>query len=489
MKLTAKDLPKQIGRTDLVVVFATKGRSPELPNGIELSAAARKDFRATARETRLCDPVAGTAKRVLLVGLGEGRKLGAEELRRSAAVAIKAIHKLQLTSASVVVSDGLAKSLGGFEAAGVALAEGMVMGSYRFDELKSKAKKLVLKTVTCFGAGAEFRRGLKRGTVIAEANCYARDLQNRPGNKMRPRDFASEARSLARKSPKITAKALTEKQMAELGMGSILSVSEGSSEPAFMVHMTYKPKKKALGKLCFVGKGLTFDSGGISLKPGARMDEMKFDMSGGAAVMGIFHALGQLDFPYEIHGVVPTSENMPASNATKPGDVVTAMNGKTIEVNNTDAEGRLILADALCYVSKKIKPDTIIDLATLTGAVVVALGHELTGMFPTTKKLGADLTKAGERTGEHVWELPLFDCHKDQMKGAYSDLRNINQGQGNGSTTGAAFLSYFVGEGIDWCHLDIAGAAWGSLNRDYRGGKSGTGVGVRLLLDYLAHKS
>jgi leucyl aminopeptidase len=489
MKLTAKDLPNKLGRTELLVVFATKGHRPELPEGIELGAAARKDFGGKARETRLCDPVAGAAKRVLLVGLGETRKLGSEELRRAAAVAIKAAEKLGMASVSAVISAATAKSVGGFGAAGEALAEGLVMGAYKYDELKSSRKKAAVQAVTCLGAGLEFRRGTKRGRILAEANCYTRDLQNRPGNKMRPRDFASEARRLARKSPRLSAKALTEKQMADLGMGSILSVSAGSSEPAFMVHMTYKPKKKALGKICIVGKGLTFDSGGISLKPGARMDEMKFDMSGGAAVMGIFHALGQLDFPYEIHGVVPTSENMPASNATKPGDVVTAMNGKTIEVNNTDAEGRLILADALCYASKKIKPDTIIDMATLTGAVVVALGHELSGMFPSTKKLGSELTKAGERTGELVWELPLLDCHRDQMKGAYSDLRNINSGQGNGSTSGAAFLSYFVGEGIDWCHLDIAGAAWGSLNRDYRGGKSGTGVGVRLLLDYLDNKS
>ncbi|MDG1500277.1 MAG: M17 family metallopeptidase, partial [Planctomycetota bacterium] len=218
---------------------------------------------------------------------------------------------------------------------------------------------------------------------------------------------------------------------------------------------------------------------------GARMDEMKFDMSGGAAVMGTFHALAKLDVNVEVHCVVVASENMPAHNATKPGDIVTAMNGLTIEVINTDAEGRLILADGLCYASKKIKPDTIIDLATLTGAVVVALGHEISGMFPNTKKLGKDLAKAGENTGERLWELPLLEEHKTQLKGAYGDLRNINSGQGNGSSAGAAFLSHFVGEGIDWCHLDIAGTAWGSENRDYRGGKTGTGVGVRLLMDYL----
>ena len=489
MKLTAKDRPAKLGRTELLVVFATKGKKPELPEGLELSAAAKKDFTGKARETRLCDPIAGDAKRVLMVGLGEGKSLGAEELRRAAAVAVKAAEALGVASATVLLSEALEKSLGGADAAGVAVAEGLVMGAYKYDELKSARTKPSLSSVLALGSGADFKRGVRRGKLIAEANCYTRDLQNRPGNKMRPRDFANEARAFARRSTRITTKVLTEAQMAEFGMGSLLSVSAGSIEPAFLVHMTYKPKARSKGRICLVGKGLTFDSGGISLKPGAHMDEMKFDMSGGAAVMGVFHALCSMDLPYELHGVVATSENMPAHNATKPGDVVTAMNGKTIEVINTDAEGRLILADALCYASEKIKPDTMIDLATLTGAVVIALGHELSGMFPTTRKLAAELTKAGERTGELVWELPLLDCHRDQMKGTYADLRNINSGEGNGSTTGAAFLSNFVGEGIEWCHLDIAGVAWGTLDRNYRGGKTGTGVGVRLLLDYLDHKS
>ena len=489
MKLTVKDRGAKLGRTELLVAFATKGKKPVLPDGVELSAATRADFTGASRAKRLADPTAGPAKRVLLIGLGEAKQADAEALRRAAAVAAKEAERLGVATVTCHVSEAVEKTVGGAEAAGAALAEGLVMGSYRFVELKSKRDKPKCGSAALLGAGAAFKRGARYGRIVAEANCYTRDLQNRPGNKMRPRDFAAEARKLARKGAKVTTKVLSEKQMQDLGMGSLLSVSAGSIEPAQLVHMTYKPKGKSKGRLAFVGKGLTFDSGGISLKPGARMDEMKFDMSGGAAVMGIFHALCSLDLPYEIHGVVPASENMPAHNATKPGDVVTAMNGKTIEVVNTDAEGRLILADALVYTSTKIKPDTIIDLATLTGAVIVALGHELSGMFPTTRKLAKELTAAGERTGELVWELPLLDCHKDQMKGAYGDLRNINSGQGNGSTTGAAFLSNFVGEGIEWCHLDIAGTAWGSLDRDYRGGKTGTGVGVRLLVDYLSNKA
>ena len=216
------------------------------------------------------------------------------------------------------------------------------------------------------------------------------------------------------------------------------------------------------------------------------MWDMKYDMSGGAAVLGVFHALAHgLDVNVEVHGVVPASENLPDAAATKPGDLSTAMNGTTIEVLNTDAEGRLILADALCYTVSKIKPDTVIDLATLTGAVIVALGHELTGMFASTTKLRDALTAAGEQVGEPVWPLPLFDFHKEQMKGEVADLRNINSpNHGNGSTAGAAFLSHFVGD-VDWAHLDIAGTAWGTRERDWVGGNMGTGVGVRLLMRYL----
>jgi leucyl aminopeptidase len=286
-------------------------------------------------------------------------------------------------------------------------------------------------------------------------------------------------------------KVLDERAMKQLGMGALLGVSRGSVEPARLIHLTYKPAARKSGakqraRVALVGKGLTFDAGGISLKPSMKMWDMKYDMSGGAAVLGVFHALANgLDVDVEVHGVVPASENLPDAAASKPGDLSTAMNGTTIEVLNTDAEGRLILADALCYTASKIKPDTIIDLATLTGAVIVALGHELSGMFASTTELRDALSAAGEEVGEAVWPLPLFDFHKEQMKGEVADLRNINSpNHGNGSTSGAAFLSHFVGD-VEWAHLDIAGTAWGARERDWVGGNQGTGVGVRLLMRYL----
>jgi leucyl aminopeptidase len=278
---------------------------------------------------------------------------------------------------------------------------------------------------------------------------------------------------------------LSEADMKKLGMGALLSVSAGSAEPAYLVHLTYKPAKKSRGKVCVVGKGLTFDAGGISLKPSAKMWDMKYDMCGGAAVLGLFHALAELDVPFEVHGLVPTSENLPDAAATKPGDLVTAMNGTTIEVLNTDAEGRLILCDALCYAVDKVRPDTIVDLATLTGAVVMAVGHEFSGLFATTEALRDELVAAGAEAGEELWPLPLRPFHKEALKGEVADLKNIAAGDvGAGSTVGAAFLAHFVGD-LEWAHLDIAGAAWGGRNRDWVGGSMASGVGPRLLHAWL----
>ena len=273
--------------------------------------------------------------------------------------------------------------------------------------------------------------------------------------------------------------------LKKLGMGALLGVAVGSDEPPAFVHLVYKPRGRSRGRVALVGKGLTFDTGGISIKPAAKMWDMKYDMSGGAAVIGTFHALAEIDVAFEVHGLVPCSENMPDGRAVKPGDLVRAMNGTTIEVLNTDAEGRLILCDALSYAVAKVKPDVIVDLATLTGAVVVALGHEHSGLCSNSTRLRDELVAAGDEVGEKCWPLPLEQHHKDAMRGEVADLRNIALGDpGAGSSLGAAFLAHFVGD-TEWAHLDIAGTAWGSLNRDYTGGPMGSGVGVRLLVRWL----
>ncbi len=483
MRLTCKELSPVPKSTDLVVVLALQGKKPVLPTGVRVATSAFSGFKGEFREAALTDTGKGPSTKVLVLGVGKRDELDPERLRRVGAIAAKRAEEEGAANAALFCPDTVATAVGAARA-GRALAEGAVMGSYRYDKFKSDKKPAKLKALTLHGKGREFRAGAKRGEGAAGGNCFARDLQNSPANHMRPRDLLAAARKVAGRSAQIRCKALSEAEMKKLGMGSLLSVSRGSSEPAYLIHLTYEPKRRSKGKIAFVGKGVTFDSGGISIKPSPKMDEMKYDMSGAAAVIGVFHALGDIDVPYEVHGVVAASENMPDASATKPGDVVTAMDGTTIEVLNTDAEGRLVLADALCYTAKKIKPDTILDLATLTGAVVMALGHELTGIFPTSDKLRDDLLAAGAEMGELCWPLPLLDCHKEQVKSKVADLRNINSGQGNGSTAGAAFLAGFVGD-IEWCHLDIAGTAWGSVERDWVGGPTGSGVGARLLIEYL----
>ncbi len=487
MKLIHKDRDARPERVDILIAFAFEGGEPELSTGAKHSSKALAGFKGEFRETRAIELQSGPSDRALIVGLGKSTELDLEKLRRAAAVGVQRAEANGATAALLWTPKAIEKL--GAELAGAAIAEGAAMGAYRYQRFKSKPKPFKLARTIVAGLGREFRAGFERGSIYADANCFARDLQNAPANVMRPRDLVVEAKKIASSSPRIKAKILGVPEMRRLGMGALLGVSQGSKEPPALIHLTYKPKGRAKSSIALVGKGLTFDTGGISIKPAARMWDMKYDMSGGAAVLGVFHALAELDLPFEIHGVVAASENMPDAAAIKPGDLVTAMNGTTIEVLNTDAEGRLVLCDALSYVCAKIEPDTIVDLATLTGAVVIALGHELSGMFASTDRLRDELTRAGESVGEKVWPLPLLDLHKDQMKGEVADLKNINSSDaGNGSSAGAAFLAHFVGK-TEWCHLDIAGTAWGGLNRDYVGGAQGSGVGVRLLLAWLESKA
>ena len=484
MKITALDSSKALTSTPLLAICAAKGESPVRPKGVKVSASAELDFKGSARKDRLTDATGGVAERVIFLGLGENP--GAEELRQAAARAVKAAKAQGLSAVRIQVSSASAEAWGGAAACGVALAEGAVMGAYIYTGGKSKPAVSKLTRCVIAGPGAKFRAGVREGVSLGEANLYARDLQNFAGNQLTPRALAASAKKLATRSTQITCRVHDEAAMKKMGMGLLLGVSRGSIEPARLIHLVYKPRKKAKKRIALVGKGLTFDAGGISLKPSGKMDEMRYDMSGSAAVLGVFHALASMDVPVEVHGVVPSSENLADGMATKPGDIHTAMDGTTVEILNTDAEGRLILGDALCYVRKRIKPDTAIDLATLTGSVVVGLGHEVSGMYTTTDDLRDRLSAAGEATGEAVWPLPLLDGHMKNLRGGPADLRNINQPNiGGGSIAGAQFLRHFIGDEIEWSHLDIAGTAWGSVARDYVGGRGGTGVGTRLLMEYL----
>jgi leucyl aminopeptidase len=475
----------RLARTPLYAVLACEGDEPKLPAGVAIPPLAWKEFRGERNQQRLADATAGPAARVLLVGVGKAKDVDAERLRRAAAQVVKKAEALKLDACVLACSSAVAKLAGSLESAGCALAEGAVMGAYAYQKMKSKPAARYLKDVTLAGPGARFAAGAAEGRALGAANCFARDLQNAPPNHLTPRMLAAEAQRLARGARRVRCKVLDERALERLGAGLLLSVSRGSSEPCRLIHLSYTPRGRSRGTVAFIGKGLTFDAGGISLKPAAKMDEMKYDMSGAAAVLGLFHALGALGCAYEVHGVIAASENLPDGRATKPGDVFTAMNGTTVEVLNTDAEGRLVLADALCYVRKFVEPDRMIDLATLTGAVVTALGHEFSGVFATTAKLREALVAAGERVGERLWPLPLEEFQKDWMKSQVADLRNINDpSHGAGSSAGAAFLAPFAGD-TEWAHLDIAGTAWGGMNRDWVGGAGGSGVGVRLLYELL----
>ncbi|MDZ4772255.1 MAG: leucyl aminopeptidase [Planctomycetota bacterium] len=482
-KLLHKELSSKLSDTDLLVCFALEGDKPNLPPGVVLTRHGLEGFKGEFREARVADCVSGPAKRVLAVGLGKKALLDAERLRRVAAVAVQRAEGAHCVTCTLAVEVALTKQVGA-AVLGLAVAEGALLGTYTWQKGKSKPKEPKLQTVTVHGP-KDLADSIHNGRVTAEACAFTRDLQNEPANRLTPRDMADQAMGLA-KPGRISCAIHDEKAMAKLGMGLLLGVAAGSKEPPRLIHLVYRPKGKAKAKIALVGKGLTFDSGGISIKPAAKMDEMRYDMSGGAAVLGVFHALRSLDVPFEVHGLVGATENMPGNHATKPGDIHIAMDGTTVEVLNTDAEGRLVLADVICYAKDKVKPDTIVDLATLTGAVVTALGHEMAAVFASSEKLERKLREAGDATGERLWPLPLLDVHKDAMKGTFADLKNISGGDlGAGSSAGAAFLAPFVPSGVEWAHLDIAGVAWGGCARDWVGGAMGSGYGARLLLRWL----
>jgi leucyl aminopeptidase len=358
---------------------------------------------------------------------------------------------------------------------------------YKFEETKSKKnngeqKNSQVSLVSLFHQKAEAKHAsaLAQGIAIGRGISLAKELGNLPGNICTPSYLAHQALEMAESLPVDTI-ILEEHEMEKLGMGALLSVSRGSSQPAKLIVMEYMGAAKSDKPVALVGKGLTFDAGGISLKPGAAMDEMKFDMCGSASVFGTVQAVAELKLPINLVGIVPSSENLPDGNANKPGDVVTSMSGQTIEILNTDAEGRLILCDALTYAAK-YEPDTVIDIATLTGAVVVALGAQATGVLGNNEELIQSLLKAGTVTRDRAWQLPLWEEYQELLDSNFADMANIGNG-GAGTITAACFLSRYTKD-YKWAHLDIAGTAWikGKL-------KGATGRPVQLLAQYLVEKS
>ena len=358
-------------------------------------------------------------------------------------------------------------------------------GAYRADSLKSKpSKPATLKQVsfiTLEKPGAEQKKAVAQTAAITRGMTLTKDLANLPGNICTPTYLAANALALAKAHKQIKTTVLEKKDMEKLGMGSFLSVTRGSAQPPKLITLEYNGAAKTQKPIALVGKGITFDTGGISLKPGADMDEMKYDMCGAASVLGTLQAIAEMELPINVVGVIPTCENMPSSTATKPGDIVTSMSGQTIEILNTDAEGRLILCDALTYTAK-FKPDTVIDIATLTGACVIALGHVASGMFANDDKLAQELISAGEQSHDRVWQLPLWDDYQPLLDSNFADMQNIG-GRAGGTITAACFLARFTKD-YRWAHLDIAGTA-NKSGKD----KGATGRPVPLLTQYLIDRT
>ena len=445
------------------------------------------DFTGKAEETVMLATADG---RYVLTGLGHTEDMGTEGLRRAMARGIKQASAFVAPVVALycplesIVKKVLPVS---FEDAVVAMLEGAVLAQYKYDaflkdkpeEKKGKLKEIKVVT-TDEGYQSRLKTGIQDATVILEAVQMARDLSNAPANVLDADKLAREALALGKKFM-IKTLVLNKKEIQANKMGGLLAVNQGSSsEPRFIV-MEYNDKKRRLPPYVLVGKGVTFDSGGLCLKPSGSMEEMKMDMSGAAAVLGTMYAVAKLKLPIRVVALIPATDNMTGGGAFRPGDVITISDGSTVEVKNTDAEGRLILADALVY-AQRFKPAAVIDVATLTGAVVVALASAATGMLGNNDDLKQALKESGERTFERVWELPLFEEYTKMMKSEIADIANLG-GKWGGACTAAAFLQRFVGD-FPWVHLDIAGTAMLESPSDYQP-KGGTGVGVRLLTDFL----
>ncbi len=449
---------------------------------------ATKDFKGKLNETALLYTSNLPAQRVLLVGLGETEKYDLEHLRQAVGTAAKTLLRLGQRCVACAVETFLSEKFTIAEAAQSA-TEGMILATYKYTAFKKSQPEDTrqVEKVVYLIENATFQKqvkeGMRWGKIVAEAVNFARDLQNHPANWVTPTKLAEFAQETA-KEVGLKCQILNKAEMEKLKMGALLGVARGSQEPPKFIILEHNAGKQNLETIVLIGKGVTFDSGGISIKPSERMEEMKFDMSGGAVVMGAIKAIAQLKMPLHVVGLIPAVENLPSGASMKPGDILRASSGMTIEIINTDAEGRVILADALTY-ARRYKPKAVIDLATLTGACVVALGPHASGLFGSDSELLDAIKRAAEQTGERVWPFPLWDDYQEDIKSDYADIKN-SAGRAGGAITAAAFLSRFA-EGYAWAHLDIAGTAWTDKEKAYIT-KGGTGWGVRLLLQFLSDR-
>ncbi len=488
MKIKVTDSPARLSQvaTDVLAVavaegklFTPRGSVLDRSLGGLLSRVLRKEeIKGKVGETRLVDTPSCP---ILLVGIGDPKKFDSEVARKIAARVVRTGDRLK--ACHVTIEDLPIPSKMTPEQLGKNLAEGAVLGQYAFHKYKSEKNptRTVETLILHSSRKAGVAKGVQTGIIVAQATNLARDLINTPATDMTPRRMAEEARRIGR-LPRLSVKIYDRRQIQRMGMGCYLAVASGSVEPPYFVHLVYRPAGKPRKKIALVGKGVTFDSGGLSLKTAQSMETMKDDMSGAAAMLGVMQALSVLRPPVEVHGISAITENMPSGSADKPGDIATSMNGKTVEILNTDAEGRLTLADALAYAQKQ-KPDLMIDVATLTGACVIALGELCSAIMGNHEKLIQTVIACGLEAGEKIWELPLIEEYKDDLKSPIADLKNIG-GRWGGCINGGLFLQEFVNPKVPWAHIDIAGPSWTEKELDYSP-RGGTGFGVRTLLNFL----
>jgi len=421
------------------------------------------------------------SRRVVVVGLGRRRDTTAESIRRAASAGVRRARDLGAKNVAIEV---LGDRLRARQRA-QSVVEGAILGTYTFDRYKREKTDKHVDTLRLAEPDGRYRReateGARRGQIFAEATWFARDLINAPANDVHPTHLAEVAADIA-EAGRVKLQVLERDDCKELGMGAFLGVAAGSEQPPKFIHLSWTPSGRNRKKVAIIGKGITFDSGGLDLKSAEGMLRMKDDMSGAAAVLGIMRALPALKPAVEVHGLIAATENMPSGSAIRPGDVLRAMNGTTIEIGNTDAEGRLTLADGICYAIQKINADEIVDMATLTGACVVALGPLVSGLFSNNNDLAKRLLAAADAAGERVWRLPLVDEYRENLKSDVADMNNVGP-RGGGAITAGLFLKEFAGE-RPWAHFDIAGPAF--LEKDTPlAPKGGTGCAVRTILNFL----
>ncbi len=434
----------------------------------------RKEFNGKHKEV-LCIPAPESlkAERLVLVGLGKKNEISPEHVRQAGGKTAQAVRDSVMKK--IALSTNVLSSL---KISPAEFIEGFLLGLYTFDKYRDTKDRKLFDTFILLSKGSKnLKDELLRTKTIASSVWFVRDLINTPANDMTPTHLAQVALSLQK--PPLSVRILEKRDVQKLGMGAYLSVAKGSKEPPKFIILEYKGSKGAA--LIFIGKSITFDSGGLSLKPPDGMERMKDDMAGGATVLGIIKTVSELQLPVRLIGILPATENLPGGSATRPGDVVCAVNGKTIEIINTDAEGRLILADAIGY-AQRYKPRAIIDIATLTGSCSIALGSEAIAMMGNDRQLMDKLRKAGDKTYERVWEMPLFQEYKEYLKSDIADIKNYG-GKSGSLVASAYFLYEFVGQ-VPWVHLDIAGTAWLEKEKPYMP-KGASGIGVRLLVNFI----